>query len=198
MTDRVFTPISGSSSRTGADGALAGNTTRRKSAITSFKAATAKRLGVKGAASEDEEDDGEDAVANERIATIETCLRERRDLNVVSLEQMARVAQFEKDVERRLKRKKLRWYIIDPQSTQMQIWDLITAVALVFTAFARVRLASQRVHGHGQRFMTFARDRSQRHRASDEPLHNFLGGLHVLQSYGGLIQHVGPPPQDPS
>ena len=33
-----------------------------------------------------------------------------------------------------LKRKKLRWYIIDPQSTQMQCWDLITALALIFTA----------------------------------------------------------------
>ena len=43
-------------------------------------------------------------------------------------------AALKKTQEKLTRMKRLKWYILDPQSTQVQIWDGFTALALIYTA----------------------------------------------------------------
>ena len=80
-------------------------------------------------------DEPSDPEHEHRLATIEKALVARKDLTgQVSVQQLARLKQFEAHQEAQMRAKKLKWYIIDPHSQFMQWWDTLTAVALVFTA----------------------------------------------------------------
>ena len=72
-----------------------------------------------------------------RIIAIEAALRERKDMSgSVSAQQMVKLALFQKEQEKILRMKRLKWYILDPQSNYVQMWDVLTAITLVFTAIA--------------------------------------------------------------
>ena len=51
----------------------------------------------------------------------------------------------------------------------------------ILAPLARVAPAAEAVHGDGERLVGFLRDRAVRHRAGGKPLHDFLGGLHLLE-----------------
>ena len=59
--------------------------------------------------------------------------------------------------------------------------QFVAITALVFTAFARVRLAADTVHRHGQRGVRFRADRTQRHGAGREALDDLLGRFDFFQ-----------------
>ena len=81
--------------------------------------------------------DGLDDKEELRILNIETALKERRDVRgSVSAVQLVKLAQFQRTQERIQRMKKIKWYIIDPHSTAMQVWDAATALSLIFTAIA--------------------------------------------------------------
>ena len=70
-----------------------------------------------------------------RMVKVDKSLAARRDLTMqMTAQQIIHVKAFEARLEKRGRQKKLKWYIIDPQSTMMQTWDAMTAIALIFTA----------------------------------------------------------------
>ena len=83
----------------------------------------------------DDEYEGEAVENRVRMIKVDKSLAARRDLSMqMTTAQMIKVKAFEAAQERKNFKKKLRWYIIDPQSTMMQCWDALTAIALIFTA----------------------------------------------------------------
>ena len=69
------------------------------------------------------------------MMAIETHLRQRKDVSgKVSTRQAVKLAWFQREQDKLLRAKKLKWYILDPQSIQVQMWDALTAIALIFTA----------------------------------------------------------------
>src|SRR5690606_2246941 len=51
----------------------------------------------------------------------------------------------------------------------------------IFAPFAGVALAADAVHGHGQRFVRFGRNRAEAHRAGAEPLDDLAGRLDLIE-----------------
>ena len=43
--------------------------------------------------------------------------------------QMSKDTPFQKEQERLMRMKRLKWYILDPQSLPVQCWDAMTAIA---------------------------------------------------------------------
>ena len=69
------------------------------------------------------------------MMAIETHLRQRKDVSgKVSTRQAVKLAWFQREQDKLLRAKKLKWYILDPQSIQVQMWDALPAIALIFTA----------------------------------------------------------------
>ena len=64
----------------------------------------------------------------------------------------------------------------------------------VFAAFAGVGLSLDAIHGDGERFVRFLADRAEGHGAGGKALHDFGGGLDVVERHrraGGLeIEHA--------
>ena len=90
------------------------------------------RRGAQSPVADDDDLFPEDRI---RIGRVDKTLEERRDYSSqMSIQQLAKVKAFETNANAKARRKKLKWYIIDPQSTFMQLWDALTAIALIFTA----------------------------------------------------------------
>ena len=62
--------------------------------------------------------------------------------------------------------------------------EFVAVTVGVFTALARVALAADAVHGHGQSGVRFGGDRAQRHRAGGETFDDFGRRLDLLQRDG--------------
>ena len=76
--------------------------------------------------------------------------------------------------------------------------SIVAEAHRIFSAFARVRLFPPSVFMATANASCDSLECYQRHGPGDKSFNNLLGGLDVLQLDGGLIQHVGPPPQDAS
>ena len=73
-----------------------------------------------------------------------------------------------------------RGHLLDRAAPQIAVRVGLEAL-FVFSALARVGLAADAVHGDGQRLVRFLADRSERHGARGEALHDFLGGLDFFE-----------------
>ena len=70
-------------------------------------------------------------------------------------------------------------------------WNAFQLVAItgsIFTAFTRIALAADAVHGDGERGVRFGRNRTERHRASGKAFDDFFGGFDFIQrnGFGGV------------
>ena len=73
-----------------------------------------------------------------------------------------------------------RRHLLDGRTHGVAVGKRLEALRLL-AALAGVRLAADAVHGDGDRGMRLAADRTERHGARREPLHDFLGGLHFVE-----------------
>jgi hypothetical protein len=84
---------------------------------------------------EEEQRTAEGLKNEQRLRAIDDALRERKDMTgAVSAIQVIKLAQFQRVQDRMIRMKRVKWYILDPHATGMQIWDAVTAFALIFTA----------------------------------------------------------------
>ena len=67
-------------------------------------------------------------------------------------------------------------------------FQLVAVTGSIFTAFTRIALAADTVHGNGEGGVCFGRNRTERHRARGKALHDFFSGFDFIQrnGFGGV------------